>query len=77
MTTRRLFISNQYSFIQLINYKMTNNKYSVILPTYNEKRNLPILIYLLNKTFTANKLDWEVIIVDDNSPDGTQEVAKN
>lgn len=55
---------------------MTNNKYSVILPTYNEKRNLPILIYLLNKTFTANKLDWEVIIVDDNSPDGTQEVAK-
>lgn len=55
---------------------MTNNKYSVILPTYNEKRNLPILIYLLNKTFTENKLDWEVIIVDDNSPDGTQEVAK-
>ena len=56
---------------------MTQNKYSVILPTYNEKRNLPILIYLLNKTFTANKLDWEVIIVDDNSPDGTQEIAKN
>ena len=55
---------------------MTQNKYSVILPTYNEKRNLPILIYLLNKTFTANKLDWEVIIVDDNSPDGTQEIAK-
>ncbi|EMG45641.1 Dpm1 Dolichol-phosphate mannosyltransferase subunit 1 [Candida maltosa Xu316] len=55
---------------------MTQNKYSVILPTYNEKRNLPILIYLLNKTFTSSKLDWEVIIVDDNSPDGTQEVAK-
>lgn len=55
---------------------MTQNKYSVILPTYNEKRNLPILIYLLNKTFTANKLDWEVIIVDDNSPDRTQEIAK-
>lgn len=55
---------------------MTQNKYSVILPTYNEKRSLPILIYLLNKTFTANKLDWEVIIVDDNSPDGTQEIAK-
>lgn len=55
---------------------MTQNKYSVILPTYNEKRNLPILIYLLNKTFTANKLDWEVIIVDDNSPDGTKEIAK-
>ncbi|CAK9435981.1 uncharacterized protein LODBEIA_P05720 [Lodderomyces beijingensis] len=55
---------------------MTSNKYSVILPTYNERRNLPILIYLLNKTFTQHKLAWEVIIVDDNSPDGTQEIAK-
>ncbi|ODQ81713.1 glycosyltransferase family 2 protein [Babjeviella inositovora NRRL Y-12698] len=52
------------------------NKYSVILPTYNEKRNLPIIIYLLAKTFKENKLDWEVIIVDDASPDGTQDVAK-
>ncbi|CAD1810806.1 Dolichol-phosphate mannosyltransferase subunit 1 [Candida parapsilosis] len=52
------------------------SKYSVILPTYNERRNLPILVYLLNKTFTENKLDWEVVIVDDNSPDGTQEIAK-
>lgn len=52
------------------------DKYSVILPTYNEKRNLPILIYLLAKTFKAEKLDWEVIIVDDASPDGTQEIAK-
>ncbi|KAF2457707.1 mannose phospho-dolichol synthase [Lineolata rhizophorae] len=51
------------------------HKYSVILPTYNERRNLPIITWLLNKTFTENKLDWEVVIVDDGSPDGTQEVA--
>lgn len=55
---------------------MAANKYSVILPTYNEKRNLPILIYLLAKTFNEHKLDWEVVIVDDASPDGTQEVAR-
>jgi len=29
----------------------TTNKYSVILPTYNERRNLPIIIWLLQKTF--------------------------
>lgn len=52
------------------------NKYSVILPTYNERRNLPILVYLLHKTFEANKLDWEVVVVDDASPDGTQDVCK-
>lgn len=51
------------------------HKYSIILPTYNERKNLPILVYLLDKTFTQEGLDWEVIIVDDNSPDGTQEIA--
>lgn len=55
---------------------MSSQKYSVILPTYNERRNLPILIYLLAKTFKEHKLSWEVVIVDDNSPDGTQEIAK-
>ncbi len=28
-----------------------NNKYSVLLPTYNEKENLPLIIWLLVKHF--------------------------
>lgn len=28
------------------------DKYSVILPTYNERKNLPIVAWLLNRTFT-------------------------
>ena len=28
------------------------NKYTVILPTYNERKNLPIITWLLNRTFT-------------------------
>ncbi|KAK6594045.1 mannose phospho-dolichol synthase [Botrytis cinerea] len=55
--------------------KATKDKYSVILPTYNERRNLPIITWLLNRTFTEQGLDWELIIVDDGSPDGTQVVA--
>ncbi|KAI9798446.1 MAG: dolichol-P-mannose synthesis [Sarcosagium campestre] len=55
--------------------KATRNKYSVIIPTYNERRNLPIITWLLAKTFSEQKLDWELIIVDDASPDGTQDVA--
>ncbi|KAL1844436.1 hypothetical protein VTK73DRAFT_2562 [Phialemonium thermophilum] len=50
--------------------------YSVILPTFNERQNLPIITWLLNRTFTESKLNWELVIVDDGSPDGTQEVAK-
>jgi hypothetical protein len=30
----------------------SSSKYSVILPTYNERKNLPIIIWLLAKTFT-------------------------
>lgn len=73
------------------------NKYSVLLPTFNERKNLPIIVWLLNKTFTEkyvpisppftrlvpsnlrrdkSNLDYEIIIVDDGSPDGTQDVAK-
>ncbi|KAA8896786.1 nucleotide-diphospho-sugar transferase [Sphaerosporella brunnea] len=52
------------------------DKYSVILPTYNERKNLPVITWLLNKTFTQHNLEWEIIIVDDASPDGTQVVAK-
>jgi len=36
------------------------NKYSVILPTYNERQNLPVLVQMLYDTFTAHNLDWEV-----------------
>lgn len=50
--------------------------YSVILPTYNERENLPIMVYLLDKTFADAKLEYQVVIVDDSSPDGTLEIAE-
>lgn len=50
--------------------------YSVILPTFNERENLPIIFYLLDKTFTDAKLEYEVVVVEDSSPDGTLEVAQ-
>lgn len=50
--------------------------YSIILPTYNERENLPIIYYLIDKTFTKAKLNYEVVIVDDSSPDNTLGVAQ-
>jgi len=52
------------------------NMYSILLPTYNEKDNLPIIVWLLVKYLGDAKLDYEIIIIDDGSPDGTLEVAK-
>ncbi len=46
---------------------------SVILPTYNEATNLPILLDRLIQLLAD--VDHEIIVVDDNSPDGTWEIA--
>jgi dolichol-phosphate mannosyltransferase len=42
---------------------------SVIVPTYNEHDNVPLVVELLKRTL--EDVSWEVIFVDDNSPDGT------
>jgi len=52
------------------------NKYTILLPTYNEKDNLPIIIWLLCKYLGASEEKFEIIIIDDGSPDGTLDVAK-
>ena len=82
------------------------NKYSVLLPTYNEAVNLPLMVGLLDDVFTSqcvlpraaasrarlrenvshdaarrpspyprSSLAYEVIVVEDSSPDGTYAVA--
>jgi dolichol-phosphate mannosyltransferase len=47
----------------------------VILPTYNERENLPIIVFLILEMAEKNELDFEIVIVEDNSPDKTYEVA--
>ena len=47
---------------------------SVIVPTFNERTNIPILVERLARALAG--CDWEVIFVDDNSPDGSAAVAR-
>jgi dolichol-phosphate mannosyltransferase len=58
---------------------MNNNMFiaSVILPTYNESKNLPLIIPEICRVLEVNHIKGEVIVVDDNSPDGTGEVAQS
>lgn len=47
---------------------------SVILPTYNEKENIVQLVKEIAENLIGNgNKNYEIIIVDDNSPDGTSE----
>ncbi|PYR76068.1 MAG: hypothetical protein DMF86_13625 [Acidobacteria bacterium] len=48
---------------------------SIVVPTYNERDRLPDLVDALFEAYAAESLDGELIIVDDNSPDGTGRVA--
>ncbi|MCG2717609.1 MAG: polyprenol monophosphomannose synthase [Nanoarchaeota archaeon] len=50
---------------------------SITIPTYNEKENLPILIEKINYILKQNKINGEIIVVDDNSPDGTGKLAED
>lgn len=47
---------------------------SLVIPTYNEAENLPILVAQLTEVLAL--VDYELIVVDDNSPDGTWRVAE-
>jgi dolichol-phosphate mannosyltransferase len=45
----------------------------VIIPTYNEKENIALII---EKVFSMG-LGFHILVVDDNSPDGTGEIVKS
>jgi len=52
-------------------------EYSILLPTYNERENLPIVVALIDEYLSPiDGMSYEILIIDDNSPDGTQMVAK-
>lgn len=50
---------------------------SIVIPTYNEKENIKNLIQQIQTEFKKNSIKGEIIIVDDNSPDGTGELLDN
>ena len=50
------------------------DKFTIVIPVYNEAKNLVILIPKIYRELRNMK--FELIIVDDNSNDGTSEVLK-
>jgi dolichol-phosphate mannosyltransferase len=48
---------------------------SLVVPTYNERDRLPDLVKAIFDAYQAGGVDGTLVVVDDNSPDGTGRVA--
>jgi dolichol-phosphate mannosyltransferase len=48
---------------------------AIVVPTYNERDRLADLVTAIFAAYAADGIDGELIIVDDNSPDGTGALA--
>lgn len=47
---------------------------TVVVPTFKESRNVPVVVEHLDRVLAG--VAWEVVFVDDDSPDGTADVAR-
>lgn len=50
-------------------------KITIVVPFLNEKENLPVLLERVAGTFAGRAEDWELLLVDDGSTDGSAEWA--
>jgi dolichol-phosphate mannosyltransferase len=53
---------------------MTAPSVSVVVPTYNEARNIPMIYDALAHALAGRS--WELVVVDDDSPDGTGDTVR-
>ena len=66
-------------FLNRNNASLSNSNivtFSIVIPTYNESENILRLISEIEKNLPTNDFT-EVIVVDDNSPDGTGKLVEN
>lgn len=50
---------------------------SIVIPAYNEKESLPDLLKQIREVLGPTKMQYEVIVVDDGSRDGTFELLRS
>lgn len=48
----------------------------MIIPTFNERENVANLIVRIENACSQEKIEHEIVVVDDDSPDGTAEVVR-
>ena len=51
-------------------------KFAILVPTYNEATSIPELIDSLAHLRQTGEFDFDLLVIDDNSPDGTADVVQ-
>lgn len=54
----------------------SDKKFAVVIPTLNEAGNIPVLIGRLHHALQPAGVNYEIIVVDDDSQDGTADAAQ-
>ncbi len=54
---------------------MNKPELSVIIPTFNESKNIELMVIRVHDALRQEKIAEEIIVVDDSSPDGTAALA--
>ena len=67
------WISTEGSFYKFLNLIILMSHLTVIVPTYNESGNMENLITQLDTELGKAKIPFDVLVMDDNSPDKTAE----
>ena len=57
--------------------RQNDMKLAIVIPTYNEGKTLPSLIERLVEQVKHIVDEFNIVIVDDSSPDGTADIARN
>lgn len=57
------------------NMQLPGVELSIVVPTFNEKENVIELVRCIDNSL--REISWEVIFVDDDSPDGTSDTVRN
>jgi dolichol-phosphate mannosyltransferase len=52
-------------------------KICIIIPTYNERENISLILGKITSELKNNRIFGRILVVDDNSPDGTGKIAES
>lgn len=52
-----------------------SHRLGLVVPTLNEAANIPVLLGRIRKSLSSTRIDYEIIVVDDDSHDRTADVA--